>query len=458
MGHITVWSCGDIDTAIAVCTQLRLLGCKARVHDVRATRVTAWRWGPRIIVGDGEGVPRIDPTGASDLLVFGPAAARVVDGIGGQTAARPPGLMPAVRTLTCRLEQGVLGPRHTHFPVDAPGIDREITVLPRKWNVDATEGNGVPAVITSLHSVVCMFTPRGASLVAILDRVTRMWRTHRTDPVERALNRALSTATDHVPRGVQVLLGYSGGLTSTVSAHVLKKAVGERVIGCFVWTGLQQSLVREGINQSGVEIVVVDAREQTMRVLEGTTDVGDRRRLLSRVFYDACVSTFPGAMLSQGATYDTLLRGNGNPVGERSGRLAQPLENLMREEVERIAEHLKLKVLSSPWSAAGYADMIRGPFSQGALDLCTIIDRALHKLLSDSNTPEPGVRVKHTFSLDVWDRAPRVTCGFEKSEDGARWTRWRLRDGGLDLITEKLRHETAIQDLHVAYDISKPLN
>ena len=461
MGHITVWSCGDIDTAIAVCTQLRLLGCKARVHDVYAppgNKPTAWKWGPRVIVGNGPDIPRLDPTGASDILVFGDAASRAIDQMGGRTASRPPGLTLAVRTVTCKRDRGVLGPRHTHFPVDAPRIDRDVTELPHNWVVDAVEGDGSPAVIASLHSVICLFTPRGSSLVAILDRVTRMWCTHRTDPVERALNRALTTANDHVPRGVQVVLGYSAGLTSSVSAYMLKKAVGERVIGCFVRTGLQPSLVVEGINQSGVEILVADAREQTLRALEGTTNIEERRRILSKVFYDACVAAFPGAMLSQGATYDTILRGNGKRIGDEPGSLAQPLENLMREEVERVARYLNLRIISSPHSAAGYADVIRGPFTEDGLRLCFEIDRILHKLLAEANTPEPGVRVRHTFSLDVWDRTPRVTFGVEKSEDGNRWTRMRLRDGGLDMVTEALRRDTHIPEMHVAYDVSKALN
>lgn len=461
MGHITVWSCGDIDTAIAVCTQLRLLGCKARVHVVNTAPgapPVPWKWGPRVIVGDGHGVPRLDATGASDLLVFGGAAAHVIESMGGKTIARPPGLTPAVRTLTCKKDRGVLGPRHTHFPVDAPGADCDVTELPHHWVVDACESNGSPAVIASLHSVICMFTPRGSSLVAVLDRVTRLWGTHRTDPVERALNRALTTAHDQVPRGVEVVLGYSGGLTSSVSAYVLRKVIGERVIACFVWTGLQPALVSAGINQSGVEIMVADARERTLRALEGTTDVIERRNILSRIFYDACTRTVPGAMLSQGGTYDAMLRGTGKPVGNEPGNLAQPLENLMREEVEEIAKHLKLRVVSSSHTAAGYADVIRGPFTEDGLRLCFVIDRTLHRLLSEATTPAPGMSVKHTFVLDVWDRTPRVTFGFETSEGGTHWRRMRLRDAGLDMVTEALRLETRIPGMPVAYDVSKSLN
>ena len=130
----------------------------------------------------------------------------------------------------------------------------------------------------------------------------------------------------------------------------------------------------------------------------------------------------------------------------------------MREEVERIAQHLELRIVSSLYTAAGYADLIRGPFTEHALQLCFEIDRILHKLLMEANTPEPGVRVRHTFSLDVWDRTPRVTFGVEKSKNGSRWTRMRLRDGGLDMVTEALRRDTCIPGMHVAYDVSKALN
>jgi hypothetical protein len=90
--------------------------------------------------------------------------------------------------------------------------------------------------------------------------------------------------------------------------------------------------------------------------------------------------------------------------------------------------------------------------------LCRTTDATLTRQLADANTPTPGVRARHTFTVDVWDpRRPRVCFGYEESHDGLGWRRMRLRDDGLDMVVEALRSETNIPDLAVMYDVSLPL-
>ena len=407
------------------------------------------------MVGDGR-VDDLDLSGASDTLAFGQAACHLLERAGGKLARRPPGLLPPVRALTCRRERGVFGPRNTHFPVDAVSADVAVLEVPHNWGVEAVESDGQAAIIVAAHTVLCLFEPRGSSLLAILDRVTRLWGTHRTDPAERALNRAISTAIDQVPRGANVVLGYSGGLTSVVSAHVLRRAIGERVMGCFVWTGLEQTPIRAGISKSGVDVVVVDAREQTMRALHGLTDIRDRRVVLARVFSAACADASPGAMLSQGATYDSLLWGTGQPAAAAgSSGLVQPLETLFRAEVELVVKALELPLTLTRTTPSGYADNINGPFCREAVDLCRVVDATLMRQLSDARTPVPGVRVRHTFVVDVWEREPRVCFGYEDSEDGAGWRRMRLREGAFDVVVAALRAYSGMANLRVWYDVSR---
>jgi hypothetical protein len=461
MGHITVWACGDLRAAISVCEQLRLLGCKARVHSSIPTARSAaepWRRGPHVLVGDGRDLPYVDVTGCTDVLAFGEAAYHTLERAGGATGRRPPGLIPTVRTLTCRRDQGILGPKNTHYPVEAVTLAREVTHIPKHWGVEAVEARGDPAVLAGARSVLCLFSPRGPSLTGILDKVTRMWGTHRCDPAERALNRAITATEEQVQRGDHVVLGYSGGLTSAVSGYVLKRALRERVTACHVRTGLEYSFIQPGVTKSGLEIDVVDARQRTLDALEGTTDIHERRWRMARVFRDACLERFPNALLSQGATYESLLTGAGRPALQSSG-LVQPLENITRGEVELIAKQCRLQVTASVGPPSGYADTVRGPFSAAALQLCRVVDLTLGRQLTEAKTPIPGVRLRHTFVVDVWDReCPRVTFGFEETDNGKAWSRMLLREGGLGVVVDALRTETGIRDLKVAYDVSLPLS
>lgn len=458
MGYITVWACGDLPTAINVCERLRLLGCKARVHNNNtANSVTPWKCGPHVLVGNGRDIPYVDVTGCTDLLALGDAAYYTLERAGGATRQRPPGLIPTVRTLTCCRDRGILGTKNTHFPVEASTLTREVTCIPKHWMVEAVETRGDPAVLAGIRSVLCLFSPSGPCLTSILDKVTRLWGTHRSDSLERALNRAITTIDEQVPRGNHVVVGYSGGLTSVVSGYVLKRAIRERVTACYVQTGLEYSLFQTSVTQSGLEIYVVDARQRTIDALEGTVDVHERQRRICRVFRDACLEAYPSALLSQGATYESLLYNTADPAIQ-STCLVQPLENLTRGEVELIANQHKLHIEASSGQPFGYANTIRGPFSVAALQLCRTVDRILGQQIAEMKTPIPGVRIRLTFVVDVWDRNhPQITFGFEESDNGKTWRRMRIRERGLDMVVNVLRSETGIRDLKVAYDVTLPL-
>jgi GMP synthase PP-ATPase subunit len=294
-------------------------------------------------------------------------------------------------------------------------------------------------------------------MTSILDKVTRLWGIHRSDPVERALNRAITAIDEQVPRGNHVVLGYSGGLTSVVSGFILKRVIHERITACYVQTGLEYSLFQTCVTENGLEINVVDARQRILDALEGTVDVPERKRRICRIIRDACLEAYPTALLSQGATYESLLYNTTDPALQ-SKCLVQPLENLTRGEVELIANQHKLKVMTSSGQPFGYATTIRGPFSVAALQLCRTVDRILGQQIANMKTPIPGVRIRLTFVVDIWDRNyPQIIFGFEESDNGTMWRRMRMREGGLDMVVDVLRCETGIRDLKVAYDVTLPL-
>jgi len=454
MGYITVWACGDLTTASEVCLQLRLLGLKARVHDPRNGMGTVWRRGPRVIVGDGDELGHVDTTGSSELLAFGMAAVRVFEACGGTTLRRPPGLLPTIRTLTCRRDRGLLGARNTHFPVDAYVVDYDVEQMPQKgWEVEAVEADMRPAVITGIRSVLCLSMPQGPSLVAMLDRVTHMWGLHRGDPVERALDRAVQTTADRIKPGVRVALGYSGGLTSTVSAYVLHKAVGKRMVPCFVKTGLEKIPVTQG-TLGGVPLEVIDLQEEVGRQLKGMTKSDERRKRVGKMLLEACENKYPGWYLAQGATYSSILEKLVRPQAQTSN-IVHPLETLFREEVEMIAKRHKLEIISPDCSFSGLSDPIKGPFSWEAVELVRRVDVVLENVMQQSGFASyPGSKMRYWFEVDVWDKVPRVLFGIEEMTLRRKWYRAEISEQKLDRIVDDMCELTRISNLRVARDLT----
>lgn len=455
MGCITVWACGDLEVASEVCLQLRLLGLKARVYDPQNGLETLWRGGPRVIVGNGEELGHIDITGSSELLAFGLAGVRVFEACGGTTLKRPSGLLPAIRTLTCQRHRGVLGARGTHFPVDAYAVDYDVNQMPLKWwEIEAVEADMRPVVITGLRTVLCLSMPQGPSLVAMLDRVTHIWGLHRSDPVERAIDRAVQATSDRIEPGVPVALGYSGGLMSTVSAYILHKVVGKRMVPCFVKTGLEKIPVTKG-TLGGIPLEIIDLQEEVGMQLKGMTKGDERRKRVGKMMLEACESKYPGWYLAQGATYSSILEKHVRPQAQTSN-IVHPLETLFREEVELIAKKQKLEIISPEGSFSGLSDPIKGPFSWKAVQLVRRVDVVLENVMQQPGFASyPGNKMRYWFEVDVWDEVPRVLFGIEEMTLRRKWYRAEVLEQTLDRIVDDMCELTRISNLRVARDLTR---
>ncbi|AXH97688.1 glutamine-hydrolyzing GMP synthase [Ornithinimicrobium avium] len=173
----------------------------------------------------------------------------------------------------------------------------------------------------------------------------------------------------------RVICGLSGGVDSSVAAALVQRAVGDQLTCVFVDHGLlregeAQQVEEDFVAATGVDLVVVDARERFLGALAGVTDPEEKRKAIGREFIrvfeqaardivhshdgTAGQDDHPVKWLVQGTLYPDVVESGGGAgtanikshhnVGglpeDLQFQLIEPLRTLFKDEVRQVGLEL----------------------------------------------------------------------------------------------------------------------
>ncbi|WZP00052.1 glutamine-hydrolyzing GMP synthase [Isosphaeraceae bacterium EP7] len=238
-------------------------------------------------------------------------------------------------------------------------------------------------------------TPYGALILGnFLDKICGSAGTWTMGAV---LERSVAEMKSRVGPEERVVCGLSGGVDSAVTAALLTKALGPRVVCVFVDNGLLRGGERAAVvdmfgTHSDAELRVVDATEQFLNVLDGVTDPQEKRVKIGHTFIDVFKNealSIPNArFLAQGTLYPDVIESGGGIDGpaatikhhhnvgglpaELGFELIEPLRDLFKDEVRRLGLELGLPeslVWRHPFPGPGLAVRCLGPITRAKLEV-----------------------------------------------------------------------------------------
>ena len=205
------------------------------------------------------------------------------------------------------------------------------------------------------------------------------------------------------------IMAISGGVDSTVCAVLMRRAIGDRLRCVFVDTGLLRKGEVENVahtfrDQLGLELVVVDTREQMLKALEGVTDPQEKRRIIHEEFVrtmQAEASAYEDAeFLVEGTIYSDLLNGTPHDSGYgKSLKRIEPIRMLFKDEVRYVGEALGVprELLSQqPFPGSGLANRCIGEVTAEKLFLLREADAIFRSEIVEAGLDR---RIRQYFAI-----------------------------------------------------------
>ena len=202
----------------------------------------------------------------------------------------------------------------------------------------------------------------------------------------------------------KALIAFSGGVDSCVCAALVNKAIGEQLITVHVDTGFMRKNESENVKKimenMGCNYRFIDARKDYYKLLKGVVDPEQKRKIIGekfiRIFEEVAEkekvdylvqgTIAPDWIESGGELRDTI-KSHHNVGGLPENmklKLIEPLRDLYKDEVRKLARRLELVVAErQPFPGPGLAVRIMGECTPERADVireaCFIVEDEIDK-------------------------------------------------------------------------------
>ncbi len=220
-----------------------------------------------------------------------------------------------------------------------------------------------------------------------------------------------------VKENERVICALSGGIDSTITALLVHKAIGDRLIPIFVNNGVLRKNEPEEVlklmKELGLKVHYVDASSIFLERLKGVTDPEKKRKIIGETFievFEQEAKKFENVVyLAQGTLYPDVIESvsfkgpsvtikthhNVGALPEKMNlKLIEPLRELFKDEVRKIAEVLGLPkhiIWRQPFPGPGLAIRIIGEVTEEKL-----------RILRDADAIVTEEMLKSGWYYKVW--------------------------------------------------------
>jgi len=261
-----------------------------------------------------------------------------------------------------------------------------------------------------------------------------------------------------IPPGERVLCAVSGGVDSTATALLLKKAVGDKLVTVFINHGLlregEAEAVLNMLRSLGLNPIYIDASKEFLEALKGVRDCEEKRRIIgeffAKIFKDIAENDKSIKWFAQGTTYPDVIESGFIPGADRikshhnvAGlpqwlglKVIEPLKYLYKDEVRKIAVVLGIPeswVYRHPFPGPGLAVRLIGEVTEEKLRVVRRASKIVEEELAKAGFYRRIWQAFATVGEDRWVgvKGDKRTVGYivivriVESEDGmtADWSK-----------------------------------
>jgi GMP synthase (glutamine-hydrolysing) len=230
--------------------------------------------------------------------------------------------------------------------------------------------------------------------------------------MEDIIEKMITEVKAEVGKG-KAIIALSGGIDSSVATALAAKAIDDRLTAVFVDHGFMREnepeFVRDTFQKFKLNFIIANAQERFLAKLRGVVDPERKRKIIGeefiRVFEEIAEKT--GAeYLIQGTIYPDRIESGfrkfsdkikthhnvaGLPIKIRFKKVVEPLRDLYKDEVRKVAKMLGLPkeiVFRQPFPGPGLAVRIIGELTEEKVRIAKKADRIVREEIEKSGLEE----------------------------------------------------------------------